>query len=92
MSETKTSPAAKTAPKTAPAKATPAPAPKPAKVTGARAYAEKPVTPAMANFTRWIAREFPELHVDSQKDSRDARLVMIASKAYGFFQSSDLNK
>jgi len=59
---------------------------KPVKETGHRAYATKPVTDAMVKFTEWINREFPELGGDV-----DARLVMIASKAYKWFQSSDLN-
>jgi len=82
--------------------AKPSPAPKAApaepktpaepKVTGPAIWATKEVTPAMANFTRWIAREYPDLKIDTKPGSRDARLVMIASKAYRFFQASDLNK
>jgi hypothetical protein len=54
---------------------------------GYRAWATKDVTPAMEAFTCWIAREFPEL---GALTARDARLVMIASKAYKAFQGSDL--
>jgi hypothetical protein len=72
----------KTAPKPAPAKTAP---------TGARIWASKDVTPAMAGFTKWIAKNFPELKVDAKPGSRDARLVMIASKAYRYFQASPEN-
>jgi hypothetical protein len=40
----------------------------------------------MVQFTKWIEREFPELG-----GNVDARVVMIASKAYRAFQASDLN-
>jgi hypothetical protein len=40
----------------------------------------------MTGFATWIAREFPEL------GPIDPRLVTIASKAYRYFQASDLNK
>jgi hypothetical protein len=66
------------------------PEPKPAKeprVTGHRSYATKEITPAMVRFTQWIEREYADLFPKGV----DARLVMIASKAYGAFQSSDLN-
>jgi len=66
-------------------------APKEPRVIGHRAWATKAITPAMVKFTQWIAREYPELEVDPD-DEDTMRLVMIASKAYGFFQSSDLNK
>jgi hypothetical protein len=42
----------------------------------------------MAQFARWIEREYPELGAVDPK--RDARLVMIASKAYRAFQGSDM--
>lgn len=74
--------------KAAHAKAAPVAETKPVKVTGHRAYATKPVPRAMVGFTAWIAREFPEL---GKLSDRDARLVMIASKSYRAFQSSDLN-
>jgi hypothetical protein len=70
----------------------PKPAGKPAKeprVTGHRQWATKPVTPAMLKFSTWIEREFPEL--GKVTGDRDQRLIMIASKAYTAFQSSDLN-
>jgi hypothetical protein len=74
--------------KSAPAKAKAKAAKTPAepRVTGYRAWATKPVTPAMEKFSTWIRREFPEV-----ADKVDDRVVMIASKAYGYFQSSDLN-
>lgn len=59
------------------------------RVLGHKAYATKAVPGAMVQFTEWIAREYPELKVDKTKD-RDRRLIMIASKAYTFFQKSDL--
>jgi hypothetical protein len=62
-------------------------APKPERVTGHRAWATKEVTPAMVKFSRWIEREYPELFPKGIDD----RLVMIASKAYGYFQSSDMS-
>ena len=40
----------------------------------------------MTGFTAWIEREFPEF------GEVDPRLVTVASKAYRYFQSSDLNK
>lgn len=39
----------------------------------------------MTEFATWIEREFPEF------GKVDARLVTVASKAYRYFQSSDLN-
>jgi hypothetical protein len=54
-----------------------------------RQYATKDVTPTMAKFSTWIAREFPEL--GDTMSPRDQRLIMIASKTYSDFQSSDLN-
>jgi hypothetical protein len=71
-------------------KSKPAPkpvAPKVERVTGHRSYATKEITPAMIRFTEWINREYADLYPKGV----DARLVMIASKAYGFFQASDLN-
>jgi hypothetical protein len=71
-------------------KSKPAPAekaPKAERVTGHRSYATKEITPAMIRFTEWIEREYADLFPKGV----DARLVMIASKAYGHFQSSDLN-
>jgi len=65
-------------------------APKEKRVTGHRQWAAKPIPSAMAYFTRWIAREFPELDIDPEDDVNQ-RLVTIASKAYGYFQGSDLN-
>jgi hypothetical protein len=56
---------------------------------GHRAWATKPVPSAMTQFTEWIAREYPELELDPT-DGREQRLVMIASKAYRYFQGSDL--
>jgi hypothetical protein len=60
----------------------------PVRESGHRAWATKDVPRAMVQFARWIAREYPDLYPDGEVD---ARLVMIASKAYRFFQSSDLN-
>jgi hypothetical protein len=54
------------------------------RVTGHRQWANKPVPQAMLQFSQWIAREFPEIA------QIDPRLVMIASKAYGAFQKSDM--
>jgi hypothetical protein len=54
-----------------------------------RQWATKPVTRAMVDFSKWIEREFPEL--GKVTDERNQRLIMIASKAYGAFQASDLN-
>jgi hypothetical protein len=44
----------------------------------------------MVGFTAWIAREYPDLEIDPDSDN-DMRIVMIASKAYSYFQSSDMN-
>ena len=75
-------PAAKTngdkPPATAPANGDKAPA--------YRGYLTKDVPAAMAMFTQWISREFPEL------GAVDPRLVTIASKCYRYAQASDLNK
>jgi hypothetical protein len=60
------------------------------RVIGHRAWATKPITPAMVGFTAWIAREYPDLEIDPDSDN-DMRIVMIASKAYSYFQSSDMN-
>jgi hypothetical protein len=57
------------------------------RVTGHRQWAAKPVPRAMLQFSTWIEREFP----DVVGKNVDPRLVMIASKAYGHFQKSDLN-
>jgi hypothetical protein len=65
--------------------------PKSERVTGYRAWATKPITSAMVGFTAWIAEAYPELDVDPNSD-REMRLVMIASKAYGFYQGSLENK
>ena len=62
--------------------------PKPERVTGHRAYVDKPIPDAMVKFTAWIEREFSDLYPDGV----DPRLVTIASKAYRFFQVSDLNR
>jgi hypothetical protein len=56
--------------------------------SGHRAWATKEIPSAMAQFARWIEREYPELGAVDPK--RDARLVMIASKAYRAFQGSDM--
>jgi len=60
------------------------------RVTGAQQWAAKPIPRAMVQFTQWIAREYPGLEIDPSDDAT-MRIVMIASKAYGYFQSSDLN-
>jgi hypothetical protein len=39
----------------------------------------------MASFAKWISREYPEF------GEVDARLVTVASKAYRYFQASDLS-
>jgi hypothetical protein len=61
------------------------------RVTGYRAWATKPITSAMIGFTAWIAEAYPELEVDPDSD-RDMRLVMIASKAYSYYQATPANK
>jgi hypothetical protein len=61
------------------------------RVTGAQQWATKPITSAMVGFTAWIAANYPALEVDPKSD-RDMRLVMIASKAYGYYQASEENK
>jgi hypothetical protein len=45
----------------------------------------------MVGFTAWIAQEFPELNIDPDNE-REMRLVMIASKAYSYYQATDANK
>jgi hypothetical protein len=60
------------------------------RVTGHKQWSSKAITPVMAGFTAWIAREFPELKVKAD-DEKMIRLVTIASKAYNFYQKSDLN-
>lgn len=79
----------------APAKSAPAPeaeangkAPAPAKAEpGHRRYATAEVPSAMVGFTKWIRREFPEWDTFTTE-----RQVTISSKAYRYFQSSDLNR
>jgi hypothetical protein len=61
-------------------------APKEPRVTGHRMWATKEIPGAMLRFTKWINREFPEFGGDV-----DPRVVMVASKAYRYFQNSDLN-
>jgi hypothetical protein len=58
------------------------------RVIGHRQWATKPIPRAMLQFTEWIEREFADVFGENV----DPRLVMIASKAYGFFQKSDLNR
>jgi len=69
--------------KTTPAKAN---GKAPAGESGHRRYLTANVPTAMVGFTAWIEREFPEF------GKLDARLVTVASKAYRYFQKSDLNK
>lgn len=59
------------------------------RVTGHRAYATKEISPACAQYAKWISREYPELYPTI--DDVDARLLMIATKAYRWFQKSDLS-
>lgn len=58
-------------------------------------YGTKDIPRAMVGFTKWIAREYPGLGIalgeNGRADDRTERLVTIASKAYRYFQSSDLN-
>jgi|SRR5215472_17342010 len=75
-----------TAPDPKPEATKPEATPKPERVTGHRAYVDKPIPDAMVKFTAWIVREFPEL------GEVDPRQVTIASKCYRFFQVSDLNR
>jgi len=58
----------------------------PASESGHRRYLTANVPTAMVGFTAWIEREFPEF------GKLDARLVTVASKAYRYFQKSDLNR
>jgi hypothetical protein len=57
------------------------------RVLGHKAYATKELPRAMRQFSDWIAREYPEM---GKITDRDKRLIMIASKAYTFFQKSDM--
>jgi len=64
--------------------------------SGYRAWATKDVPSAMVYFAKWISREFPELGIElnpetGRADEKLERLVTIASKAYKYFQASDLN-
>lgn len=61
---------------------------KPPRIIGHRAYAAKQPPEAMVQFAAWIEREFKE-ELGEIKE-RDVRLVMIASKCYNWFQSSDM--
>jgi hypothetical protein len=88
-------PASKAAPKASPKPAAAKPAPKSTangkasangSEPGYRRYATSEIPAAMMGFTKWIAREFPEL------GPIDPRLVTIASKGYRYFQASDLNR
>ena len=51
-----------------------------------RRYATAGPLRAMAQFTEWIEREFPEF------GKLDYRVVTVAFKCYGAFQGSDLNR
>jgi hypothetical protein len=53
---------------------------------GYRRYATAGPLRAMAQFTEWIEREFPEF------GKLDYRVVTVAFKCYGAFQGSDLNR
>ena len=96
-------PAANAAGKPAPAKANggkPAPAkangdkpstgsaPATDKAPSYRRYATAEAPAAMVGFSKWISREFKDVFPDGV----DPRLVTIASKAYRYYQASDLNK
>lgn len=90
-------PAKTTARKTPATAKTPAPAKAPANgkapasakaEPGYRAYATKEIPSAMTGFAAWISREFKDIFPDGV----DPRLVTIASKAYRYYQSSDLNR
>jgi hypothetical protein len=52
-----------------------------------RAYATKEISPACVQYAKWLNREFADLYPDGV----DARLLMIATRAYRWFQQSDLS-